>query len=362
MGAVNSQLMQKFLIIGQGLAGTLTGHRLEEAGHLVHYADAVDQVAASKVAAGIVNPITGRRFVKSWRIDELIPEAKTLYARLAHLLGLQLWFEQPLIRTLYNRGDLNDWEVRSADPGYAVYMDDKPDAGKIPALTTPVFAYAGVRHAARVNVAGLVQQFREKLMRENRFLSGKIEYTRVPILLGANAGAMEGLNSEETYDHVICCEGWRARDNPYFNYLPHGGNKGEVLIVKTKAPILDRMFKHRVFIVPLENDTYWIGATSENRFKDDSPTPENRKFLEGRLAEILTGTEYEVIGHQAAVRPTVKDRRMFIGQHPEMPGLWILNGLGTKGASLAPLGSRWLVECILEGKEIPAEVDIRRFS
>lgn len=366
--------MLKILVIGQGLAGTLTGYRLERAGHTVHYADAPEQTAASSVAAGIVNPITGRRFVKSWRIDELLPAARTLYTGLEKELGIRLWYEQPLIRTLYNRGDLNDWQARSADPGYPEYMDDQPAVGNIPSLTAPVFAYAGVRNAARVDVAGLVSAFREKLVREDRFQEQEFDYSRLPAYLSSwvggarrqstgrnRAGAREGTTSKDTYDHIICCEGWRARFNPWFNYLPHGGNKGEVLIVKTKAPLLDRMFKHRVFLVPLANGTYWVGATSENRFTDDSPTPANRKFLADRLAEILTGTEYDIVGHQSAVRPTVKDRRMFIGPHPEITGLWILNGLGTKGASLAPLGSQWLVEAILEGKEIPAEVDIRRF-
>jgi len=343
--------MLNFLIIGQGLAGTLTGYRLEQAGHTVHYADAPGQVAASSVAAGIVNPITGRRFVKSWKIDDLLPEAKALYGELEQLLSCQFWYEQPLIRTLYNRGDLNDWQARSADIGYAEYMDDKPDPGNIPALTAPVFTYAGVRHAARVDVSGLTHRFRQKLLQEGRLKNEKIDYSQIPGFLDAasdstrgrrRAGAKKGFKNKDEYDHIICCEGWRARNNPFFNYLPHGGNKGEVLLIKTKAPVLDRMFKHRVFLVPLANETYWVGATSENRFADDSPTPANRKFLEDRLAEILTGTEYEVISQQAAVRPTVKDRRMFIGQHPEIPGLWILNGLGTKGASLAPLGSRWL--------------------
>lgn len=353
-----------FLIIGQGLAGTLAGYRLEQAGHTVHYVDAPDQTASSEVAAGIVNPITGRRFVKSWRMDELLPVAKPLYQKLEDALKVKLWYDQPLIRTLYHRGDLNDWQARSADPGYPEYMDDAPDIGRIPELTAPVFAYAGVRRAARVDVAALVGTFREKLIREGRFRAEVFDYGQIPQLLGAAAGAQEKTKSNErpTYDHIICCEGWRARFNPWFGDLPHGGNKGEVLIVKTQAPILTRMFKHRVFLVPLADDTYWIGATSENKFTDDSPTTANRTFLADRLAEVLTGTPYEIIGHRAAVRPTVRDRRMFIGTHPKIPQLSILNGLGTKGASLAPLGSRWLVEHLLEGKQIPEEVDIQRFS
>lgn len=352
----------RFLIIGQGLAGTLTGYRLERAGHDVHYVDAPEQTAASAVAAGIVNPITGRRFVKSWRIDELIPEAKAVYTELESLLGVRLWHEMPLIRTLYNRGDRNDWEVRSGDPGYQEYMDDQPDPGRVPELTEPVFAYAGVRHAARVDVSTLVSAFREKIVGEGRLIGEEFDYGQVKNLLGASAGAKDVNGAMfATYDYIICCEGWRARHNPWFAHLPHGGNKGEVLIVKTEAPLLKSMFKHRVFLVPLADDTYWIGATSENRFDDDAPTANNGEYLEDRLAEVLK-VPYEIVGHRAAVRPTVRDRRMFIGVHPEEPRLTILNGLGTKGASLAPLGSRWLVEHLLEGEVIPEEVDIRRWG
>jgi len=373
----------RFLIIGQGLAGTLTGYRLERAGHDVHYVDAPEQTAASSVAAGIVNPITGRRFVKSWRIDELIPEAKKLYTELESVLGVRLWHEMPLIRTLYNRGDRNDWEVRSGDPVYQEYMDDQPDPGRIPELTDPVFAYAGVRHASRVDVSTLVSAFREKIVAEDRLLAEEFDYSRTNEFLGtfgklsgaADAGAKSPRPAQRAtpqkgqvrgamtayYNHLIFCEGWRARYNPWFANLPHGGNKGEVLIVKTEAPLLERMFKHRVFLVPLADDTYWVGATSENRFDDDAPTAANRQYLEDRLAEVLK-VPYKIVGHRAAVRPTVRDRRMFIGVHPEEPRLAILNGLGTKGASLAPLGSRWLVEHLLEGKAIPEEVDIGRWG
>lgn len=353
-----------FLIIGQGLAGTLTGYRLEQAGHTVHYVDAPGQSASSEVAAGIVNPITGRRFVKSWRIDELLPVAKALYRKLEEELKVKLWYDLPLIRALYNRGDLNDWQARSADPGYPEYMDDVPDVGRIAELTAPAFAYAGVRQTARVDVAALIIAFRDKLVREGRFRAEVFDYAQIPQLLGADAGAEEKTQSNEgpVYDHIICCEGWRARFNPWFADLPHRGSKGEILIVKTQAPVLDKMFKHRVFLIPLADETYWVGSSNENKFTDDSPTPANRTFLADRLAELLTGTPYEIIGHRAAVRPTVKDRRMFIGTHPEIPQLSILNGLGTKGASLGPLGSRWLTEHLLEGKPIPEEVDIRRFD
>ncbi|NJC26585.1 NAD(P)/FAD-dependent oxidoreductase [Neolewinella antarctica] len=348
------------LIVGQGLAGTVTGFRLEAAGHTVHYVDAPEQTAASSVAAGIVNPITGRRFVKSWLIDELIPETIDLYGRMGKLLGHKYWHPQPLIRTLYNRGDLNDWEVRSADAGYAEYMEDQPAPGRITEITEPVFAYAGVKHAGRVDVKNLVADYRIKLITEQRYFGLAFDYTTVPALLGDGTTTNLPNGMLPTYDRIIFCEGWRGRYNPYFADLGHGGNKGEVLFVRTEAKQLDRMFKHRVFLVPVEDDLYWVGATSEHQFADDQPSEENRTFLEDRLREVLT-VPYVIESHEAAVRPTSRDRRMMIGTHATEPRLAVLNGLGTKGASLAPMGSKWLVAHLLEGAEIPVEVGIERF-
>ena len=126
-----------------GLAGTLIGYRLHRAGHRVDYVDAPGQTAASSVAAGIINPITGRRFVRSWRIDELLTEARTLYSALERELACQIWHDTPLIRTLFNRSEQNDWLARGGDVGYADYLDDDPVLGNVPQLTHPAFAYGG---------------------------------------------------------------------------------------------------------------------------------------------------------------------------------------------------------------------------
>lgn len=309
------------------------------------YLDAPGQTAASSVAAGIINPITGRRFVRSWRIEELLPEARALYGELEQELGVQLWYELPLIRTLFNRGEQNDWLARGGDAGYAIYLDDRPELDNLPALTHPAFGYAGVRQAARVDVGLLVRSYRERLEREGRFRSELVDYTALP----------------PGYDRYVFCEGWRARFNPYFDYLPHGGAKGEILLVRTTGPLLASMFKHRVFVVPIRTDTYWVGATNDNTFTDDLPSPAAGDYLRQRLDEVLRDP-YEVLAQRAAVRPTVRDRRMLIGQHPQHLPYYIFNGLGTKGASLAPLGSRWLLDLLDRGRAVPAEVDIRRFS
>ena len=298
------------------------------------------------MAAGIINPITGRRFVRSWRIDELLTEARELYKEMEDRLGVQVWYDLPLVRTLFNRGEQNDWLARGGgDAGYAEYLDDHPELGNIPELTYPAFAYGGVRQTARIDLASLVAAYRARLLAQGRLRTEKLDYAELP----------------PGYDRYIYCEGWRVRDNPYFAHLPRGGTKGEALLIRTEAPVLDCMFKHRVFLVPTGAYTYWVGASSANDFADDSPTSATAAYLEGRLREVLR-VPFTVTDHLAAVRPTVRDRRMIIGGHPTRGELFIFNGLGTKGASLAPLGSKWLFEHLEYGAAILPDVASSRFE
>ena len=310
------------------------------------YVDAPAQTAASTVAAGIINPITGRRFVRSWRIDELLLEARTLYGELERDLGITVWYDAPLIRTLFNRGEQNDWLARGGDAGYANFLDDAPDLGNVPELTYPAFAYAGVRQTARIDLATLIRRYRGWLRERGRLLAQPLDHRQLP----------------PGYDRYVFCEGWRVRHNPYFAHLPRGGTKGEALLVRTQGvPLLDRMLKHRIFLVPLpERSLYWIGASSSHGFTDEAPDPATADYLRERLREVLR-VPFTVGDHLAAVRPTVRDRRMIIGGHPTESNIFIFNGLGTKGASLAPLGSHWLFEHLETGAELPHEVSSARF-
>jgi len=344
-----------FIIIGQGLAGTLVGYRLEKAGKSVFYIDQPAQTAASQVAAGIVNPITGRRFAKSWQIEALLPEAKVLYTQLAQELSEQYWYDLPLVRSLFNQGDQNYWDVRSGEPGYAQYMADQADLGVFYQITQAAFAYGEVRHTARVAVRKLVETYRNRLVEKRQFLAANFHYEALN--LSESLLSYQGIKARE----IIFCEGWHAKKNPWFNYLPFRGAKGEVLHIQLPDPMAKKMLKHQVFLVPQTNQTYWVGATAENHFLDDHPTHFNAQVLASRLDKVLK-VPYKILQHQAAVRPTVKDRRPFLGRHPQDQRLIIFNGLGGKGASLAPLCAKWLVEHLLQQRPLPKEVDICRFS
>lgn len=369
----SNEKSKTYLIVGQGIAGTLLTHFLLKADQNVLVIDNHHLGSSSQAAAGIINPITGRRYVKSWRVDELLPFAKQTYHELEDLLQIKFYFDRNVIRTFAHAKEENDWLLHSIEPGYQKYVADRADIGNYKGKTTPTFGYGEVLHGAQVDLPILIKSFREGLEKQGRVVEEE-------------AFDFEQLIIEElgirykniTADVIIFCEGAKAKENPYFNYLPFHGDKGEALVVHIPNAGFEKILKQHLFIVPLERrdrllksampdqpatpyqDLYWVGTTNQARYTDDFPSEEGKNYLLKHLQNLLT-IPFEVVDHLAAVRPTVRDRRPFLGLHPEFPQLAIFNGLGTKGASLAPFFAQHFMRFTINKTPLDREVDIQRF-
>ena len=86
-----------FLLVGQGLCGTWLSYYLEKAGQSFVVIDESKPLTASKAASGIINPVTGRRIVKTWMIDDLMPNAWDAYQSFGGSLGISCIEEKPII-------------------------------------------------------------------------------------------------------------------------------------------------------------------------------------------------------------------------------------------------------------------------
>ncbi len=347
-------ITKDFLIIGQGLAGALLAHFLRQAGKTVLVIDEGAEHTSSKVAAGIINPVTGRFFVKSWRIDDLLPVAKSTYQTLEKELGVKLYREIPVVRALFSAGEENDWLARSGDPAYRPYIAPYPSPGIYAQITEPAFSYGAILQSAQVDIPLMIRKYRELLQRSGSLLAGEFDFSALKIRPG-------GISYKNyTASKILFCEGARAKINPFFSYLPIQGNKGETLTVKLDSATPDRILKHRIFIVPMPDGNAWIGSTSDNRYTDDLPSEKGLEFLGGHLRSLIK-VPYSILQHRAAIRPTVQDRRPLLGLHPHYPQMGIFNGLGTKGASLGPFWAQELTRFLLHDAPLDPEVDIRRF-
>jgi len=341
-----------YLIVGQGVAGTLLAHFLLKAGKTIAVIDAPDQQAASNVAAGIINPVTGRRIVKSWRIDELLPFAVETYREIEAQFGVEIFIQKNILRSFDTNKQFQDWSIKSGREDMRDHITDECDTTNLNDIIKTKFAWGEIQTSGRTDLALLTNIYRNFFIENNIFFEEKFDYNKI-----------EFCDNELIYNKIkttkiIFCEGWRSSFNPYFNDLPHEAAKGELLIIRIPDVQLNKMIKSGVFVVPIGDEKYWVGSTYEWYDLNDTPTEAARTDLVTRLQKILE-VPYEILEHHAAVRPVFKHRRPVIGLHSERPRLGIFNGLGTKGASIAPFWAAHFCRHLSEGTPLDEEVDVQ---
>lgn len=353
-----------YLIVGQGLAGTLLTYFLISENKKVKVIDFPHPGAASKVAAGVINPVTGRRIAKSWRIEELLPFARKTYLALEELLGIEIWRERNILRALHNNFEENEWDRRSAYPEYRPYFETEARADSLIGKVRQPFAWGELTQSVQTAVPELVAAYQQWLKERALIVEENFDYDHLRI----NESSVS--YRQFTAEKIIFCEGARAMQNPFFNHLPFVVTKGELLIVRIPDAGFEKMVKHKIFIVPVSQvpgrpeisgqDIYWVGSTSRWEFDGPFPTGDSKKWLIKQLEQVLE-IPFEIIAHLSGIRPTVQDIRPFLGLHPRYPALAVFNGLGTKGASLGPLFAGQMAAFLLGKSALDPEVDISRF-
>jgi glycine/D-amino acid oxidase-like deaminating enzyme len=342
-----------FLIVGQGIAGTLLSYFLLQKKHPFKVVDVPLPGSTSSIAAGVINPITGRRMVKSWRFDELSTFAKITYEEIGQFLGVDLFRDMNILRALPTTFDENEWDRRSGFSENLPFFSKEVDLGnykdKIPDI-----AHGEITGSAKVDLPLLIQTFRAYLIRNDLILDEKFSFGNL------------AFNSESTsyngndYDKIIFCEGFHASYNPFFNYLPFSLSKGELLLVRIKGLNVDKMLKNKIYIVPVKEDIYWVGSTNSFDYQGIDPTISQKESLKNTLSNIIK-LPFEILSHQAGIRPTVADKRPLLGLHPKFKNLAIFNGLGTKGSSLGPFFAQQMAGFLLNINKLDPTVDIERF-
>ncbi len=351
--SLSSSKILDYLIVGQGIAGSLIGWFLQKTDQRFLIIDNGHRSASSKIAAGIINPITGRRFVKSWMIDVLLPFAKSTYKDIERKLGISLWQEIDIIRFFSSIAEENNWLSKTMQPEYEKYLNK---AAKTKELDPFIFntASCGIVKGAKMDLGKLIAAFQKYFMEKGCLSLENIDYQQIKIKAG------HVCYKNHRAKKIIFCEGHLAFQNPWFQHLPFESAKGEVLILKIPGFQANNIIKKQCFLVPLGKELFWFGSNYEWENLSPQPTSAGKEYLIKQLEGILKAN-YEVIEHLAAVRPVLKDRRPAIGLHPNSPEIAIFNGLGTKGTSIAPYWAKQLVDFLTNKIELEAEANVQRF-
>jgi len=345
---------KKILIVGQGLAGTLLSQQLYKRGIEFHFIDNAHQAASTKVAAGLINPITGRRYIKSWLIDELLPEALEQYQAFEKLLGIQIVYQKNILRTLRNPKQINLWDDASTRPGYTSYMEEHPDAENFEKFVADPCRYAEVKNSYRINISLLIEQYQKWLLGKDILSLDTFDFEK--LLVNNQVVEYNGVE----YASVIFCQGHASLQNPFFGELGFQLAKGQVLTLKFDDFTSQKILRDDIFFASDHKGQFWCGGGYYWAFEDDKPTKEWRAEWEEKI-KAITKLPYTIVEHKAAIRPCVLDRKPLLGRHTTHENLVLFNGLGTKGTSLGPYFAKHLIEHLFDGKNLMSEVDWRRY-
>jgi glycine/D-amino acid oxidase-like deaminating enzyme len=347
--------LKDFLIVGQGIAGSLLYHSLTKAGAECIVIDDNKLNSASRVAAGLVNPVTGRRLVKSWMIDQLLPVIAGQYSEIEKDYQRNLLYETGLTWHLPATDIVQAFEKRLATQTDFVYESNLEDSRSY--FNFP-FSAADIRPCFIVDVQLLLGLIRKKIADVGNLVTEAFEYEFLKV--ENNSIRYKNIHAAK----IVFCEGGAGIHNPWFRRLPYSINKGEALILSIDNLPRTTIYKFRQTLVPLPctDNLWWYGSNYTWEFQDDSPTKQYAHAAERELKSWLK-LPFTVIDHKAAIRYATVERRPFVGFHPQYLNVGIFNGWGTKGCSLIPYFADQFAQSITGSKAtIDPEADIKRFT
>ncbi len=343
-----------YLIVGQGLAGSLLAWRLVQQNCTVVIVDS-GQENATQVAAGIINPITGQRFVKSTAIETLLPAAKAGYAEFGAIFKQVFYVEKPMLRLFRREAEAKAGFRRIHNPDYHAYL-----AGALPSqvclgdISAPFGGLCQTQTGHLLTVP-LLKCLKAALLAAGCYRQTNFDYADLQVHPQLR---WQDLSPQR----VIFCEGCRLIHNPWFSWLPLQPVKGEILTLESSEALPDQILNYGHWLLPLDGQLFRVGATFDRHTLDTQPTAQGRTALLDNLGIVSpTWAAASVTHHQAQIRPCTVDRQPLIGHHPSISNLSVFNGFGAKGSLMIPWFSQQLVDALLAGTPLPKSCDIQRF-
>lgn len=345
--------MRDFLIIGQGIAGSVLGRLLEREGKSFHVVDGKQTPSASRVAAGVWNPIAVKRFSKTWLADKTIPEAKAYFTAEESFFQDRFFFENQVIKLLSNQTEHKQMIRRWEEMLPFVEQDDALEAA--PGVDAPN-GILRVKTAGYVDVTLFLDHIKTLWQQNGTLIEAHFEHD-----------ALQKVDDHwvwqnEAYRNVIFCEGVSGMKNPWLKNMPLENTKGQVLELSIPELNTTHILNKHIFVLPQGNSIFRVGATNEWVFDDLMPSEAGKQELLEKLDKILPGKHIEILHHYAGGRPTTTDRRPLMGALGE-PGLFVFNGLGSRGVLLVPFLAGCMCRYLLGDKEaIPVDGRLQRLK
>lgn len=340
--------MVDFIVVGQGLAGSVLALQLLARQKRVVVFDTPHTNVASNVASGLYNPIAGKDLRVVWQAETVFERVHVFYQQAQAVLNAKFFHPTPIFRPFLFEQERQAWLNANNHPFVARVVG------------------ADYHREHMVHPLGGLLLKRSGWVDVPLFLSAVRRHLQKRGVYRNMQFVCEGLEVEETafhYDdlqatHVVFCQGPQAVESRFFPALPFRLVRGETVSVRVENP-LRVVYNRRVFVLPKPGGEAVVGSTYEvcHNLSAVRPTPMGLHTLQERLERTFR-LRYTFCDQRAGIRPATLDRKPLLGRHPQHPRMGVLNGLGSKGVSLAPYLAEMLIAHLLEGAPIPAEVGL----
>jgi len=340
-----------YIIVGLGIAGISLCEQLQKHGKSFLVIDNGVEGSTAK-SGGVFNPTVLKRFTAAWNASTFFPVALNFYTDLSEKLQQKIFTETPILRIFKSVEEQNNWSVASDKRELQQFLSSQFLKNTNTSVDAP-FGFGKVLGTAQIHTANLVSGYRNFLKDEDILLSEDFQYEAIQ--QKKNNVVYKNISSKK----IIFAQGAKVIENPFFPSSAIIGNKGEYVIIKALDLKLDELLKGPVYIVPMGNQQYKVGATYSRDDYGTDPTEAAKEEILSKLKTFIN-CPFEVIGQTAGVRPTTKDHRPLLGSLEENPNLIFFNGLGSRGFLMAPLLSEILLKYLEDNEPIPFEMDIKR--
>jgi glycine oxidase len=348
-------MVYDYLIIGQGLAGTHVAWQALGRGEWPLVIDQSKPGAASQVAGGLVNPVTGRRLTKTWGAETLIPFAEGTYRAHEARVKARFYFQKPIARIFKDEQQKDHWhKKRRPLQEYYAYVQSETLPADIENTCHVEKGGVVLKEGGFLNTKHYLEKSRDHFDQKGLLKTAHFDYN----LLGFQNGLWEWEGFQAKY--VIGCEGWQLPNNPYFASLPLKPVKGQVLTVDAVDLPTEQVINKGFWMIPVGGREFRVGATYEHDITSVEPSAEGFQQLTDQLDRFLK-VPYKVLQRESGVRPTMPDSLPVAGWHPSNPQMGILNGLGSKGVLQAPYLASSLLASKNDTNILTDKMNVKRY-
>lgn len=317
-----------FLIVGQGIAGSTLALKLLERGKSVLVVDRVDVGSSTRVAAGLVTPLTGKGMNPAWRQEECLAEAERFYHQLEKKTGRKLYHHQPVVRIFMDEKQRSKWEGKKETHGCWAN-----DAGALPesvsSLAVP-FGAIEMPAGGWLDTKAFLHEVQDVLLDQGAWRED--EFLQDDVVFDADHLTWKDIQA----DKIILCQGaYGLGQGGWYGGVSHRSAKGEVLTLWLDGIDEGKRYHGDGWIAPRGGGVWKAGANYNWDQLDSVTTEEGKDEILAKLSKWIK-VPCEVIGHEAGVRPIIRNSQPFVGLHPDFPQIGFFNGLGSKGTLMAP--------------------------